>query len=84
MTDLLTDSLPHSLWSLLRALRCIDYCLYVRLASYLVPVYKPSGDKPSRKGELFYTKKPDTETANLIKNMRKTETKMRLKVGTET
>jgi hypothetical protein len=54
------------------------------MSGYLVPVYKPSGPEPSRKGELYYTKKPDPETANLIKNMRKNETKMRLKVGSET
>jgi len=55
-----------------------------RCASYLVPVYKPSGPEPSRKGELFYTKKADPETANMIKNMRKNESRMRLKVGSET
>ena len=56
----------------------------IRMSGYLVPVYKPSGPEPSRKGELFYTKKPDPVTANLIKSMRKNEAMLRLKVGSET
>jgi len=55
-----------------------------KMSSYLVPVYKPSGPEPSRKGELYYTKKPDPATAKMIKDMRKNESKMRLKVGSET
>ncbi len=54
------------------------------MSGYLVPVYKPSGPEPSRKGELFYTKKPDPEVEDLIKSMRKNESKFRLKVGSET
>ena len=55
-----------------------------RMSSYLVPVYKPSGPEPMRKGELYYTKKFDKDTADTIKNLRKNESRFRLKVGSET
>ena len=61
-----------------------DVFIIARMSSYLVPVYKPSGPEPSRKGELYYTKKPDPETAKMIKKMRQNESQLRLKVGSET